>query len=194
MKRGVTSGGDRARNGTDGAGALVARAAKGDRAAFARLYQRTSPQLFCLCVRLVRRERLAEDVLREAYLRIWRDAGDFDPEIGSAMSWMAGVVRGLALDRLYEIYGGEPPSLPAGNGNGQEAARPAPNDLSGNAQLRSLHASLERMDALQRQSLLLAYYQGYTRRELARRMDTPLGTVKRSVRSALQRLGEGAGP
>lgn len=194
MKRGARFGGDRARNGADGAEALIARAATGDRAAFARLYQRTSPQLFCLCVRLVRRERLAEDILRDAYLQIWRDAGEFDRDASSAMSWMAGKVRGLSLDRLYDLYGTEPPSLPAGNGGGHQATRPAPNDLSANAQLRDVHASLERMDALQRQSLLLAYYQGYTRRELARRMDTPLGTVKRSVRSALMLLRETPAP
>ena len=84
---------------------LVVATATGDRAAFAELYRRAGPKLFGITRRLMRRHELAEDVLQEAFVRIWQKAYLFDPGRGEAMAWLVTLVRRCALDRLRQQSG-----------------------------------------------------------------------------------------
>src|SRR5262245_49358608 len=72
----------------------------GDRAAFGRLYDLAAPQLFALALMTCRRRSVAEEVLQEAFLRIWRSAHQFEPERGRPMAWMATILRRLAIDAI----------------------------------------------------------------------------------------------
>jgi|SRR6185312_6841708 len=78
----------------------LARVGAGDRAAFGRLYDQSASRLFALALGICRRRALAEDVLQEAYVRIWRHASQYDPGRGDPMAWLATIVRRLAIDAL----------------------------------------------------------------------------------------------
>src|SRR5262245_32839417 len=79
---------------------LLRRVAAEDRRAFQALFQATSAKLYGVVLRIARRKDLADDILQEAYLRIWRRAATFDPSIGSPIAWMAIIARNLALDEV----------------------------------------------------------------------------------------------
>jgi RNA polymerase sigma-70 factor, ECF subfamily len=77
---------------------MLGEVSRGDRAAFTRLYEATSPKLYAIVLRIVRRRDLADDLLQGTYLRIWRHAGQFNPLRSSPMAWMATIARNGALD------------------------------------------------------------------------------------------------
>jgi RNA polymerase sigma factor (sigma-70 family) len=80
--------------------ALLDAASRGDRGAFAQLYDRVSAKLYGIALRILRRQSVAEEVVQEAFLSIWQHAGNYDPGRGSPLGWMATIVRNRALDRL----------------------------------------------------------------------------------------------
>ncbi len=158
-----------------------------DRVAFARLYSISSPRLFGLVLRIVRSRDLAEDVLQEAYVRIWDHAGDYRPERGAAAAWMGRIARNRALDwvrkQTRDPTRGQAP---------QEAAGPelaSDLDWAGvEGDGRQLKDCLSELEARQRNCILLAFVEGYTHQELAKRLERPLGTVKSLIRRGLARL------
>ena len=77
---------------------LLKRTAAGDQAAFGALYERSAPRLFAVCLRIARHRRLAEELLRETYVRIWDKACEFDPAKGRALAWMMTIARTHAID------------------------------------------------------------------------------------------------
>jgi len=84
---------------SDSPSALLARCALGDQGAFTRLYEETSGKLYGVAMHILRDSR-AEEVMQDAYVRIWHRAADYRPDKGSAMAWMASIVRNRALDLL----------------------------------------------------------------------------------------------
>ena len=169
---------------------LIRATAAGDQKAFERLYAETSPRLFAIVLRLCRRRDWAEEVLQEVYLSIWDHAGDYRPERGAPMAWLATIGRNRALDRLRRQR--PETSIDAVEGSGQWAdPEPGPLDwaLAG-AQARRLKYCLDQLDDLQRSCILMAMIEGYTHGELARRLETPLGTIKSWLRRGLQRVRE----
>ncbi|MHB1060099.1 MAG: sigma-70 family RNA polymerase sigma factor [Rhodanobacter sp.] len=167
--------------------ALLRSCATGDRAALARLYESTAPQLFGLALRMVRRRDLAEEVLQDAYLAAWRHAASFDEGRGTAFAWLAAILRNRAID-LLRRRGREAPLDP-------EAAAavpdPAPGPLARAVEseaARALAACLGELEDGPRRSLLLAYYDGLTYEQTASRLGAPVGTVKSWIRRSLQRL------
>src|ERR1700751_861933 len=90
---------------------LLAAVAKGDPAAFERLYQATCAKLYGVVLRILRRHDLAADVMEEAYLQIWKSAGEFNPGGGPPLAWMVAIAHRLAIDasrRPQPDAGGEP--------------------------------------------------------------------------------------
>src|SRR5262245_8028137 len=79
---------------------LLAATAKGDQAAFERLYVATRSKLYGVTMRILRRSDLAEEVMQEAYVKIWRNAGDFNPRLASPITWMVAIARNGAFDLL----------------------------------------------------------------------------------------------
>jgi len=169
---------------------LLSAAGGGDRRAFARLYKLSSPILFAVAMRMLRRREAAEEVVQEAYVAIWRKAGQYRLDRGQPMSWMIAIVRNRAIDRLRK-RGREPDAtaniddlanvLPSGDG------RPADTALAATSALRECMGQLK---VTQQQAIYLAYYHGLTHEELAVRLDAPLGTVKSAVRRGLMQLRE----
>src|SRR4029434_5367322 len=77
---------------------LIAAVAEGDEAAFERLYAATRAKLFGVVLRILRRQDLAEEVIQEAYVKIWNSAGQFNPALASPITWMASIARNRAID------------------------------------------------------------------------------------------------
>jgi RNA polymerase sigma-70 factor (ECF subfamily) len=167
--------------------ALLQAAARGDRAAFERLYRLCAPQLFAAARRIVNRREIAEDVLQAAMVAAWRHKASFDPERGSAVAWIGRIVRNLAIDHLRR-HGREAPldqtaleAIPGGDPDPAAAA-----ETSESA--RRLRRCLAEIEAAPRRAVLLVYYSGATFEEAAARLAAPIGTVKSWVRRSLVRL------
>ena len=167
--------------------ALLEACAGGDRAALQSLYTMTAPQLFGLALGILRSRDLAEDIVQDSFVLIWRHARSFDPARGTAMAWLGRIVRNQCFDALRR-RGREAPLDDTFMEKWEDPA-PSPADLTAlSRDARRLRGCLEQLEDSPRQSLLLAYYQGLTFEEVAGRLKAPLGTVKSWIRRSLIRL------
>lgn len=186
----------------------------GDEVALAALYDRHGGLVFTLALRVVGDRHLAEEVLQDTFLRCWDGARGYDPQRGQVAGWLMGVARNRAIDLLrsrqhqarlreQETLGGE-----GGYGErGYSEPEAPPAAVAWPPQLAGSHGAAGRADAtdalllrqvvrsamdglpeVQRQAIELSYYADMTQAEIARRLDTPLGTVKTRVRDGLERL------
>ncbi|HEY3800662.1 MAG TPA: sigma-70 family RNA polymerase sigma factor [Caulobacteraceae bacterium] len=159
---------------------LLIRVGVGDRIAFKDLYDATSRRLFGVALTILKRRELAEDVLQEAYVRVWTQARSFDPARGPAMAWLSRIVRNLAIDALRRERG-RTEDLEDHADTLSAPAAPL-------AERADLSRGLARLGEDQRQIIRLAFVQGYTHEELVTRLGVPLGTAKSRVRRGLQQL------
>ena len=179
---------------------LLARAGLGDRVAFATLYEQTSSHLFAVVLRIQRDRAQAEDILQEVYVNVWRGASSFDAAQSQPLTWQTRIARNRAIDSLRRSRTQPQTQSPATLAAGADAeddsvydtvadSAPGPLDLlSRAAEARSLEACMEKLSALQRQSVALAFFHGLSHAEVAAQLRQPLGTVKSWVRRALQSL------
>jgi len=172
---------------------LLSRSAQGDQGAFSRLYDLTSQRVFGLVLRVVRDRAQAEEVTQDVYLEIWRNAARFDPGLGSALGWIMTIGHRKAVDRVRSA---EAQSRRDTAYEAREQA--APYDVTAEDAHRSLDAqrvrkALGTLTETQRGALELAYFGGYTHREVATMLDLPLGTAKTRIRDGLIRLRETLG-
>jgi RNA polymerase sigma-70 factor (ECF subfamily) len=170
-------------------GLLVATAG-GDRRAFQALYQQTSPRLYAVALRLLRRRDWAEDVLQETYIRIWSKAKLYDSSLGNPSGWLLTILRRCAFDRLREMQRAGPLAEPAALPEELPAPLSADDDPRSPTEAASIRDCVDRLELKQRRAILLAYYYGLTHEELSSHLDSPLGTVKSWIRRGLQRLKE----
>jgi RNA polymerase sigma-70 factor (ECF subfamily) len=168
---------------------LLHAVARGDEAALAAIYDRYRLILFGLILRILHDRAEAEDVLQEAFLQVWRRAGDFDETRGRAFTWLVTIARSRALDRLRSA---------ASRARLADGAAQAPGEEVGDAALDALKSeqgaivrqALAELPDEQRRTLFLAYFEGLTQAEIAARLGDPLGTVKTRMRSGLIKLRE----
>jgi RNA polymerase sigma-70 factor (ECF subfamily) len=166
---------------------LLQGCARGDRAALRSLYQVTAPQLFGLALSILRSRELAEDVVQDSFVLVWRRAHSFDPSRGAAMAWLARIVRNQCFD-LLRRRGREAPLDDAVVQTWEDPAS-SPADLAAlSRDAERLRDCLEELDESPRRSLMLAYYEGMTYTQVAGRMGVPVSTVKSWIRRSLIRL------
>jgi RNA polymerase sigma-70 factor (ECF subfamily) len=170
---------------------LMAGVQAGDADALEALYDRHAPRMLGLALRMLGQREPAEDALQEAFLRVWRRAASFAPERGGFPGWLASIVRNLCLDYLRGT--GAPVLLEADDDRFETALDPEPDvptqveALSRRTQVRQALAALPEA---QRQIIVLSYFGGLTRRDIAARLGVPPGTVHTRARLALLRLRE----
>jgi RNA polymerase sigma-70 factor (ECF subfamily) len=165
----------------------LALTARGDRAAFERVYASTSAKLYGVVVRILGRRDVAEDVLQDVYVRVWQHASDFDPASGSPITWMATIARNRALDEvkrktIVRSFDDCPEVLEVGSGDDPGA------DQERNEERRRLLMCLNALEPEKRRVVLLAYFYGMTRAEIARDADRPVATVKTWLRRSLAQM------
>ena len=163
---------------------LVAEVAEGNKSAFARLYGLTHAKLLGVALRILRDRALAEDVLQESYLKIWRHAVSYDPKIASPMTWMATIVRHGAIDTLrkrqIEILGNEDEMSAVASND------PDPVEEMHLAKLRpKALAAFARLPEDKRRLIMLAYLRDRSRQDLSKRLGIPANTIKTHLRRAL---------
>ena len=163
------------------------RLAGGDLAAFESLYDDLAPAVYGLARRVVRDPGRAEDVTQEVFLDVWRQAPRFDRSRGGARSWVLTIAHRRAVDavrtaeaaraREEKVAREDPPPV-----EGPEAAVERADDRA------AVHRCLDALTPLQRESVTLAYYQGFTYAQVAAVLERPLPTVKTRMRDGLIRL------
>lgn len=169
---------------------LLQRIAARDSAALGELYDRHSRLIFGLILRIVRDRAEAEEILQEAFVRVWTRADTYDARVGGPLPWIVRLARNRAIDRLRarRTRAGIDTSGPDGS---VAEAVPAsdiqsPEALVLAAQRRqALTGALAGLPAEQRQLIEAAFFEGYTHGELARRFGLPLGTVKTRIRTGM---------
>src|SRR5262245_46970070 len=173
--------------GTPSREALLQACASGDRTALYSLYKGTAPQLFGLALSVLRRRELAEEIVQDSFVLVWRSAHTFDPRRGSAMAWLARIVRNRCIDVLRQ-RGREAP-LDDASFEDREDPLSSPADLAAlSSDARRLQECLGELEESSRKILWLVYHEGMTYQEAAVHVGAPLGTVKGWVRRSLVRL------
>lgn len=173
----------------DHAAEIVA-CARGDRGALRRLYDREAAQLLGVAFRIVRRPDLADEVVHDAFVQIWRKAGSYDRNRGDGRGWIYSIVRHRALNLLRQdarLSRLEPEQLDTLADEGSEDPLRALARLSDEDALRGC---LQRLDEPRRRMILLAFIEGCTHVQIAERLRQPLGTVKSWIRRSLLTLKE----
>ena len=168
---------------------LLAAVAKGDAAAFERLYAATRAKLYGVVLRILRRHDLAEEIMQETYLKIWHNAGSFDPKLATPITWMVAIARNRALDLIRKKGETSIEDEPAA----MEAAGEVPNPLARREmteELKRLLACLGQLEEDRRRMVLLAYYSGWSRDQLAVQFDAPANTIKTWLRRSLLEIRE----
>ena len=166
---------------------LLGLCAQQDGDAFRELYERESPLLYGVALRITRRPALASDAVHDALLQVWRNAARFDPARGNARAWLVSLVRYRALDAVARTRR----EVPDTEANEAEPVDPDPDPLARLVATRAgqaLHKCLAEVGADRRQLVILAFLEGLSHSEVAARVGQPLGTVKSSIRRALSVL------
>ena len=156
---------------------LITATAGGDRIAFRKLYDQTSAKLFAIILRIIRNRTLAEDILQDVYLRVWRNADSYGPTEGAPLAWLNSIARNRTIDVLRRKRIDQPPADESDIDWYEKIAgrRDAEADLMDIAMLRHCLGEIEEPI---RSCVLLAYYEGYSRDELAARFGKPVNTIK----------------
>lgn len=160
--------------------------AMGDRQAVKALYDEIAPRLLAVLIRMVRRREVAEDLLQDVFLTVWKKAGSFDASRGNALTWLMTIARRKAIDRLRvskrERLGAE-----------EDVAVSEPEHVSERPRVDieskiSIQNCIGALTEDLRKALKLCYDYGLTHEELAEELGVPLGTAKGWVRRGLLQL------
>jgi RNA polymerase sigma-70 factor (ECF subfamily) len=163
---------------------LLAAVAKGDQAAFERLYAATRTKLYGVVIRILRRPDLAEEVMQETYLKVWTNAGQFDPAVATPITWMVAIARNRAIDLVRKKAETSIEEVP----DAMSVAADSPNPLARRElteELQRLLGCLGRLDAEKQRIVLLAYYSGWSREQLSANLGIPANTIKTWLRRSL---------
>lgn len=158
--------------------------ARGDHRALHQLYEQDSSRLLGVALRITRNKALAEDIVHDAFIKIWHGARSFDPLRGSARGWVFSVTRHLALDVVRSTARDVPL-----DDQYEPLTEPA-QTVEFAARSGQIHQCLERLDPTRRTCILHAYVDGYSHSEIAQKLSTPLGTVKAWIKRSLAVLRE----
>ena len=168
---------------------LVGAVAKGDTAAFERLYGATRAKLYGVLLRILGKPELAEEVMQETYLKVWTMADKFDPTLASPITWMVAMARNRAIDivrKRGEISIEDEPE--AQNVPAETPAPLARREMT--EELKRLLSCLGKLDPEKQRIVLLAYYSGWSREQLSTKLDIPVNTIKTWLRRSLLEIRE----
>lgn len=175
----------------DDFGAALRACAKGDRNGLRLIFDKEAGRLIAVAQRIVRRRDLAEEVVQEAFIRIWKNAHQYAPDRGSARGWIYAIVRNRALNMLRD--GKREDLLTGDHLEALQEAQHVEHIMASWHRLdqdSKLRDCLQTLDETRRKGILMAYVGGYTHGEIAGRLKIPLGTTKSWIRRGLSSLRE----
>jgi RNA polymerase sigma-70 factor (ECF subfamily) len=175
---------------------VMRRIQAGDRSAVDDLYERFRRPAFALARRILVDDVLAEDVVQEAFLSVWRDPAAFDRARGSVASWLLAVVHHKAVDAVRREESQRRRQSQAEDEmvlDAPMATRDVEDDAWSRLVGEQVRTAMAALSQPQREALTLAYYGGYTQREVAALTGTPLGTVKTRMLAGMRRLKQELG-
>ena len=162
-----------------------------DRSAFAMIYDTTVRRIFGLALRITQQQELAEEVVNDVYLQVWRKADAYAPERGKVIAWLCILCRSRALDALRRSSTPNRQAAVDGGSVSEQNGPDLPHDLLAAVEQGSaVRSALSMLSDTQRQLVALAYFRGYTHSELARFLGMPIGTVKTHLHRAMIKLKE----
>lgn len=174
--------------------ALLAGYATGDRDAAIAFVRRFQRKMIGLALAITRDHVDAEEVAQDAFVRAWRHAASYDPRRGSVSSWLLGIVRNAAIDRVRVSSRRREVAWAELSIDGLLDHDPDLADIvSGRDATRRIIASLQSLPVEQRQTLLAVTLYGFSTRELSEATDVPIGTVKTRIRLGLRKLRDQLG-
>jgi RNA polymerase sigma-70 factor (ECF subfamily) len=169
---------------------LIQRMAAGDENALGELYDRWRNIVFALAARIVGDARDAEEVLEDAFWQAWRQAPRYDASRGTVGTWLLTIARSRALDRVRAQSRRLPVDERLDAESELEPERDSGEPLERADERRIVRVALDELPKEQRQTLELAYFEGLSQSEIAKRTGEPLGTIKTRMRLALRKMRE----
>jgi RNA polymerase sigma-70 factor (ECF subfamily) len=167
---------------------LLTLVARGDGPAFEVLYDEVANAVFGVVRRVLRDPAQSEEVTQEVLVEVWRTATRFDPERGSATTWILTMAHRRAIDRVRSSQASQDRDLRVATRDHVRDYDQVAEQVEARLEQEQVRRCLEQLTDLQRESITLAYYGGHTYREVAELLDLPLGTVKTRLRDGLIRL------
>jgi len=170
--------------------ALIRRIVRGEEAALGLLYDRYGGKVYSVAKHILQDAGAAEEVLQDIFHQLWRNAASFESGRGSLAGWLLVMARNRSIDRLRRrgpALGAELATTLQGPGLDIESA------VAKNEMAQRILAALQGLPEAQREAMQLAYFEGLTQSEIAKRTGEPLGTIKTRLRTALASLKEELG-
>lgn len=163
---------------------LIESVSHGDREAFSELYDATVSRVFGVVMRITSNKELAEEVVSDAYMQVWRSAVNYDRDLAAPLTWIIMIARSRALDGLRREKSATKNQVEAiEDYNVADDKTPDPLlSTLGVEQSSELEVLLQLLDSKERQMIALAFYRGFTHREIAEYTGEPLGSVKTILR------------
>ena len=168
--------------------ALARQVARGDQSAFERLYDDVAGPVFGLIRRVLRDPAQAEEVTQEVFVEVWRTATRFDPDRGNARTWILMMAHRRAVDRVRSVQAGYEREDTVAAREQVRVFDEVAEEVELRLEQQQVRRCLSSLTELQRESVTLAFYGGYTYPEVAKLLGAPLGTVKTRMRDGLIRL------
>lgn len=172
---------------------LLDRSARGQESAFAELYDLTSSRIYGVVLKVLRSPDQAAEVAQEVYVEIWRQASRFSAERGSVTAWMATIAHRRAVDRVRSSVSDSRRDAAWGRLDAEVPHDQVWDTLEHRLDADRVRNGLESLTVVQREAVTLAYFGGYTHREVAGLLKLPLGTVKTRIRDGLIGLRDALG-
>ena len=161
----------------------------GDVRAFEVVFDRHASAAFSLAYRMCGRRATAEDIVQDAFLSLWRSGSGYDPRRGSLRSWVLSVVHNRAVDAMRRLGAKARLDVPdEGIAERLHAAETTDGEVERRDDARQVRTALDELPPDQRQVIELAYFGGFTHKQIAEMLDLPPGTVKGRMRLGLTKL------
>lgn len=167
---------------------LLVATGRGDTAAFEQLYDEFSSRVFGLVKRIVRDPTLSQDTTQEVMTELWRTAARFDPARGAAASWILTLAHRRAVDMVRREQASRDRIDKVGRRNVQRPADTIAEGVVMADEHAAVRDAMDHLTDLQREAIELAWFDGYTYREVAATLGAPLGTIKTRMRDGMIRL------
>lgn len=172
---------------------LMTAVARGDEAAFAELYDRMARMVYGVVRKVVRDPSQSDEVTQEVFVEVWRTATRFESERGSVKTWVLTMAHRRAIDRVRSEQASRDRTERVGHRDRVRPFDQVSEDVETRFEHQQVRTALDHLTDLQREAVELAFYGGYTYREVAELLDVPLGTIKTRMRDGLIRLRDAMG-